>query len=228
MEQLMKGVSRFRDAVYPEHKQRLETLGRDGQSPTTLMISCSDSRVVPELITQSQPGELFVIRNAGNIVPPWQRVNGGVTSTIEYAVMGLGVTDIVICGHADCGAMKAHFAPEGALDAMPSVKEWIGHSTAAHSVIEACCGSADDGEKLDRLVEENVVLQLTHLRSHPCVAAALAKGELRLHGWVFDISEGAIRALDGESGKFRRMEDPQHPVPVADFGGNRQQAREAA
>ena len=179
MEQLMKGVSRFRDAVYPEHKQRLETLGRDGQSSTTLMISCSDSRVVPELITQSQPGELFVIRNAGNIVPPWQRVNGGVTSTIEYAVMGLGVTDIVICGHADCGAMK-------------------------------------------------VVLQLTHLRSHPCVAAALAKGELRLHGWVFDISEGAIRALDSESGKFRRMEDPQHPVPVADFGGHRQQAREAA
>lgn len=226
MEQLMKGVTRFRDDVYPEQKQRLETLGREGQSPATLMISCSDSRVVPELITQSQPGELFVIRNAGNIVPPWQRVNGGVTSTIEYAVVGLGVTDIVVCGHADCGAMKAHYAPEGALDGMPAVREWIGHSTAAHSVVEACCASASEGEKIDRLVEENVILQLTHLRSHPCVATALAKGELRLHGWVFDIAEGAIRALDGETGKFRLMDTDA--VPVADLGGRALQKREAA
>lgn len=228
MDQLLKGVSRFRDAVYPEHRDRLEILGREGQNPTTLMISCSDSRVVPELITQSQPGELFVIRNAGNIVPPWQRVNGGVTSTIEYAVVGLGVTDIVVCGHADCGAMKAHFAPEGALDSMPSVKEWIGHSTAAHSVIEACCGSAGEGEKLERLVEENVNLQLTHLRSHPCVATALAKGELRLHGWVFDIAAGTIRALDGETGEFRVMDVADSPVPVADFGARMRSTREAA
>ena len=228
MDQLLKGVSRFRDAVYPEHRNRLETLGRDGQSPPTLMISCSDSRVVPELITQSQPGELFVIRNAGNIVPPWQRVNGGVTSTIEYAVVGLGVTDIVVCGHADCGAMKAHFAPEGALDSMPSVKEWIGHSTAAHSVVEACCGSADEGEKIERLVEENVVLQLTHLRSHPCVATALAKGELRLHGWVFDISTGEIRALDGETGAFRVIDSAGSAVPIADLGGQTRAVGEVA
>ena len=228
MDQLMQGVSRFRDSIYSEHKQRFETLGRDGQSPATLMISCSDSRVVPELITQSQPGDLFVIRNAGNIVPPWQRVNGGVTSTIEYAVVGLAVSDIVLCGHADCGAMKAHFAPEGALDAMPSVKEWIGHSTAAHSVVEACCGSLSESDKLERLVEENVMLQLTHLRSHPCVATALARGTLRLHGWVFDIAGGAIRALDGATGEFRLLDSAQHAVPVAHSGGVAQKRREAA
>ncbi|MDG6079289.1 carbonic anhydrase [Erythrobacter litoralis] len=228
MDKLMKGLSRYREGAYPKHAQLLETLGREGQNPKTLMISCSDSRVVPELITQSDPGDLFVIRNAGNIVPPWQRLNGGTTSTIEFAVVGLGVTDIVICGHADCGAMKAHFAPEGALDAMPSVKEWISHSTAAHSAVEACCGSADDGEKMDMLVEENVKLQLTHLRSHPCVAAALAKGDLRLHGWVFEIGAGAVRALDGKTDTFRSMDEVGEDIPVAVTGPQARSNQKAA
>ena len=228
MKQLIEGVLQFREDVYPGHKERLQTLGREGQSPKTLMISCSDSRVVPELITQSQPGELFVIRNAGNIVPPWQQSNGGETSTIEYAVVGLGVSDIVVCGHADCGAMKAHFAADGALESMPSVKEWIGYSSAAHSIVEACCASDSDSDKLDRLVEENVLLQLTHLRSLPCVAAALAKGDVRLHGWVFDISSGTIRAYDGSTGKFSSLDEAGQSPPVADFGGRRLLGQEAA
>ena len=227
MKQLMEGVTRFREQIYKEHEQKLQILGREGQSPKTLMISCSDSRVVPELITQSLPGDLFVIRNAGNIVPPWQSINGGVTSTIEYAVVGLGVTDIVICGHADCGAMKAHFAPEGALDAMPSVKAWIGHSVAARDIVHACCAGAGDAEKLDRLVEENVTLQLTHLRSHPSVAAALATGKVRLHGWVFDIETGSIRALDGKTGQFGPLVDGGNP-PIADVRAAREAAKEAA
>ncbi len=220
METLMNGVDRFTGDVFPAKSDRFQTLAREGQSPRTLMISCSDSRVVPELITQSEPGELFVIRNAGNIVPPWQRVNGGVTSTIEYAVVGLGVTDIVVCGHADCGAMKAFSAPEGALDAMPSVREWIGHSAAANAAVEACCGDAGPAEKLDMLVEENVIVQLNHLKSHPCVAAALARKVLRLHGWVFDIESGRIRAYDGASGSFAPLgEDGTYAV--AEFGRDR-------
>ena len=216
MDDLINGVDRFRGSVYPEKRGLFKELAK-GQSPKTLMISCSDSRVVPELITQSEPGDLFVIRNAGNIVPPWQRVNGGVTSTIEFAVVGLGVTDIVICGHAQCGAMKAFSAPPETLEAMPSVREWIGHSTAAHAAVEACCGSATEDEKLDMLVEENVSVQLNHLKSHPSVAAALAKGELRLHGWVFDIESGQIRSLDGADGTFKTLgEDGSYAV--ADLG----------
>ncbi|MCP9222376.1 carbonic anhydrase [Erythrobacter sp. LQ02-29] len=227
MKELMEGVTRFREHIYKEHEQKLQVLGREGQSPKTLMISCSDSRVVPELITQSLPGDLFVIRNAGNIVPPWQSINGGVTSTIEYAVVGLGVTDIVICGHADCGAMKAHFAPEGALDAMPSVKAWIGHSRAARDIVHACCAGAGDTEKLDRLVEENVTLQLTHLRSHPSVAAALASGKIRLHGWVFDIESGTIRAFDGRTRQFGPLSDGDTP-PIAEGGLDRDTPKKAA
>ncbi|MBX7483357.1 carbonic anhydrase [Qipengyuania qiaonensis] len=227
MKRLMEGVTRFREDIYPEHEENLRTLGREGQNPKTLMISCSDSRVVPELITQSLPGDLFVIRNAGNIVPPWQAINGGVTSTIEYAVVGLGVTDIVICGHADCGAMKAHFAPAGALDAMPSVKAWIGHSTAARDIVHACCEGVGEQDKLDRLVEENVILQLVHLRSHPSVAAALASGKLRLHGWVFDIESGSIRALDGSTGRFAALGEGGDP-PVADARSEPAAQKEAA
>ena len=217
MNTLIDGVDRFTGNVFPTKSERFRTLAREGQSPTTLMISCSDSRVVPELITQSEPGELFVIRNAGNIVPPWQRTNGGVTSTIEYAVVALGVTDIVICGHADCGAMKAFSAAPGALDKMPSVKEWLSHAEAANATVEACCGSMEVGERLDRLIEENVQIQLGHLKSHPCVAAGLASGSLRLHGWVFDIESGRIRALDGSDGTFKPLgEDGSYAV--ADLG----------
>ena len=131
MNELFGGVGRFRGNVFPQKSDHFRTLAREGQSPSTLMISCSDSRVVPELITQSEPGDLFVIRNAGNIVPPWQRVNGGVTSTIEYAVVALGVTDIVVCGHADCGAMKALMNPSS-LETMPNVAAWLRQSHAAH------------------------------------------------------------------------------------------------
>ncbi|RIV88152.1 carbonic anhydrase [Aurantiacibacter xanthus] len=217
MNTLIDGVDRFIGNVFPTKSERFRELAREGQSPTTLMISCSDSRVVPELITQSEPGELFVIRNAGNIVPPWQRTNGGVTSTIEYAVVALGVTDIVICGHADCGAMKAFSAAPGALDKMPSVKEWLSHAEAANATVEACCGAMEAGERLESLIEENVKIQLTHLRSHPCVASGLAAGKLRLHGWVFDIETGVIRALDGASGTYIPL-GADGAYAVADFG----------
>lgn len=219
MKELLEGVDRFTDDILPGKSERFRDLA-SGQSPKTLLIGCSDSRVVPELITQSEPGDLFVIRNAGNIVPPWQRVNGGVTSTIEFAVVGLGVTDIVICGHTDCGAMKAFSASPEVLETMPSVREWIGHSAAAHAAVEACCGDTDSDEKLEMLVEENVIVQLGHLKSHPCVAAALARGKLRLHGWVFAIGSGRIRALDGATNTFVTLgEDGSYAV--ADLGGRR-------
>ena len=215
MDKLIEGVSRFRGSVYPEKSAHFRVLASEGQSPTTLMISCADSRVVPELITQSEPGDLFVCRNAGNIVPPWQEANGGVSSTIEYAVVALGVTDIVVCGHSDCGAMKGLMAPE-ALTTMPSVQRWLGHAAAAAETVKACHPDADDEQTLHAMIEENVIAQLVNLRGHPCVAAAMAKGKLRLHGWVYDIESGGIRALDA-GGTFREAGESGQ-LPVADLG----------
>jgi len=226
MERLIEGLRQFHGNVFPGRSEQFRTLASEGQSPTTLMISCADSRVVPELITQSEPGDLFVCRNAGNIVPPWQEANGGVSSTIEYAVVALGVTDIVICGHSDCGAMKGLMAPE-ALTTMPSVQKWLGHAAAAAETVKVCHPDADDEQKLHAMIEENVIAQLVNLRGHPSVAAAMAKGELRLHGWVYDIESGGIRALDGDDSTFKPT-IPGHPLPVADFGRQSRDVKQAA
>ncbi len=178
------------------------------------MISCADSRVVPELITQAGPGELFVCRNAGNIVPPFSQANGGVSSAVEYAVVALKVRDIVVCGHSDCGAMKAFLHPEK-LAEMPNVASWLRHAHAAECVVNAAYPSLCETSKVRALALENVVTQLQHLRTHPSVAAALAQGSLSLHGWFFEIDSGTILALDGESGEFVTVNGDDTPLPVA-------------
>ena len=214
MMEIVGGVARFQNDVFPAQAQLFGKLARDGQTPSALMISCADSRVVPELITQSGPGELFVCRNAGNIVPPFAVKNGGVSSAVEYAVVALGVRDIIVCGHSDCGAMKAFYNP-AALEAMPNVKAWLAHAEPAHEVVRACYGHLGTPEQVKALTHENVRIQLVHLQNHPSVAAALAKGEVRLHGWYFDIEQGRILAL-GADGEFSPVTDEEHlPVAVA-------------
>ena len=214
MDRILDGVARFQSQVFPTQRPLYERLARQGQNPKTLVISCSDSRVVPELITQSDPGEMFVTRNAGNIVPPFSDVVGGVTSAIEYAVVALGVEDIVICGHSDCGAMKALLHPE-MLDEMPSVKSWLGHCRCAQSVFRhAHDGTLSDKEAVKVLAMENVFSQLNNLRTHPCVAARVATGTLTLHGWFFDLESGSLLAVDGETGRFSKVEE-EAELPVA-------------
>ncbi|WP_269714930.1 carbonic anhydrase [Caulobacter sp. NIBR2454] len=177
------------------------------------MISCADSRVVPEIIMQAAPGDLFVCRNAGNIVPPFSQANGGVSSAVEYAVEALGVRDIVVCGHSDCGAMKA-FSNPSALAKMPNVAAWLRHAHAAHSVVCSAYHDLDDASAVRALALENVVVQINHLRTHPSVASGVAKGELTLHGWFFDIETADILALDGETGRFVTARDRTN-LPVA-------------
>ncbi|MCJ2034016.1 carbonic anhydrase [Methylobacterium sp. J-068] len=214
MDTLIQGISEFRGNVFPGQKAMYNRLVRDGQQPKALFIACADSRVSPEHITQSGPGELFVCRNAGNIVPPFSQVNGGVSSAIEYAVVALGVNDIVICGHSDCGAMKG-MSDAKALEAMPSVAAWLRHSQAAHKIVcEAYPADMDPKTHARALGLENVVVQLNHLRTHPSVAAGLAKGELRLHGWFFEIESGEVLAYDGEGSRFISLEDGEE-LPVA-------------
>jgi carbonic anhydrase len=213
VDEFIDRLSRFRGQVFPAHQALYQRLATDGQSPKALMISCADSRVVPELITQSGPGELFVCRNAGNIVPPFSQANGGVSSAVEYAVVALEVSEIIVCGHSDCGAMKAFLTPEK-LEAMPNVAAWLRHAHAAHQVV--CCAYPHLEEKaaVRALAQENVVAQINHLRTHPSVAAALAQGRLSLHGWFFDIETGGVLALNGDTGRFEQVNE-QAPLPVA-------------
>ncbi|KHL25169.1 carbonic anhydrase [Croceibacterium mercuriale] len=207
------GVARFQDQVHKQQQELFRTLARDGQSPKYLMISCADSRVVPELITQADPGDLFVCRNAGNIVPPFAVKNGGVSSTVEFGVMALGVTEIIVCGHSDCGAMKGMFNP-AALEAMPNVKAWLAHAEPAFEVVKECYGHLDKDGQVAALTQENVAIQLVHLQNHPSVAAGLAAGRLQLHGWVFDIETGKIKALD-HTGTFQDFHaGPDMPIAV--------------
>lgn len=207
------GVARFQDQVYKQQQELFRTLARDGQAPKYLMVSCADSRVVPELITQANPGDLFVCRNAGNIVPPFAVKNGGVSSTVEFGVMALGVTEIIVCGHSDCGAMKGMFNQE-ALNTMPNVKAWLAHAEPAFEVVKECYGHLDKDGQVAALTQENVAIQLVHLQNHPSVAAGLAAGRLQLHGWVFDIESGKIKAMD-DKGAFKDfVAGPDMPIAV--------------
>lgn len=216
MTSIVQTAARFRDSVSPDDRALYERLARDGQQPRALIVSCSDSRVVPEHIVQAGPGELFVCRNAGNIVPSYGQMTGGVTATVEYAVAVLGVRDVVVCGHSGCGAMHALMKPES-LDALPAVRSWLLHGQAARAVVcEAYPQGLDEADMVRALAMENVVLQLNHLRTHPAVAARVASGQLSLHGWFFDVATGEVLALDGAQNRFVSVRnDADTPVAVA-------------
>ncbi|UVE17877.1 carbonic anhydrase [Pseudomonas sp. LS44] len=207
---IVEGFQRFRQEVFPQQQALFKKLAHE-QTPRAMFITCADSRISPELITQSAPGDLFVTRNVGNVVPPYGQMNGGVSTAIEFAVMALGVHHIIICGHSDCGAMKAVLDPH-TLERMPTVKAWLRHAEVAKTVVAENCGCSDR-DTYELLTEENVVAQLDHLRTHPSVAARLASGQLFIHGWVYDIESGEIKAYDAAQGCFRVIGDG--PLPMA-------------
>ncbi len=205
MPKFAAGVVRFQKEVYPQKKELFEKLAH-GQSPEALFITCSDSRIETAMITQTDPGELFICRNAGNIVPPHTNYTGGMTASIEFATAALQVPHIVVCGHTECGAMKGAMNPEG-LDALPHVREWLSYARAAVQVVETLGGDLDDDARMRMLLEQNVILQLQHLKTHPAVAARLAKGDVTLHGWVYDIKTGEVQAYDEERRVFAPVEE---------------------
>jgi carbonic anhydrase len=207
MNRLLEGVRRFRHEVYPSRREIYEEAARTPQRPHTLFITCSDSRIDPELITQSDPGNIFVTRNIGNLVPAYGEMLGGVSAVIEYAVAALGVRHVVICGHTDCGAMKALLHPQQT-EKLPTIKAWLRNAEAARSVVDARGLAADEQRALNALIEENVLLQMIHLRTHPSVAGRLAEGSLTINGWVYDIGNGDVRIHEAGSDRF---------VPVDDF-----------
>ncbi|WP_226016439.1 carbonic anhydrase [Novosphingobium sp. FKTRR1] len=219
MNDLIGRVFGFEQSVFPASRELFSKLSVEGQEPKALMISCADSRIVPEHIMQAQPGELFVCRNAGNMVPPYATMNGGVSSTVEYAVVALGVRDIIVCGHSDCGAMKALAAPE-VPEGMPNVVAWLRHGAAAEHVVSSCSPHLHGNARARAVALENVIAQIAHLRTHPSVAAAIARGEMALHGWFVDIGAGQVLGLDGETGQFVPLREDR-PLPVAQPAAHR-------
>lgn len=205
IEKLIAGVKQFQKNVFPERKAFFDELAT-GQRPEFLFITCSDSRIDPNLLTQTIPGQLFICRNAGNIVPPHSTFTGGITASIEYAVCVLAIKHIIVCGHSDCGAMTAALNTDE-LGSLPHVKDWLGHSRGAVEATQARgdYSQGDDVAKLRRLTEENVLQQLQHLRTHPSVAARVATGDIQLHGWLYDIGNGDVYVANEQTREFRPL-----------------------
>ncbi len=205
MPKITRGIVRFKTEVYPQKKALFDQLAT-GQNPEALFITCSDSRIDPNLMVQTDPGELFICRVAGNIVPPHTNFTGGITATIEYAIAVLHVKHIIICGHSGCGALHGVLNPES-VEHLPHVKQWLGYVNAAYQIVEEKIPNASFEEKFSMLVEENVLLQLRHLKTHPQVAAKYATNQIKLHAWTYDIGEGEVKAYDDKQGCFVPVEE---------------------
>jgi carbonic anhydrase len=196
LEKLKAGVRQFGEEVYPARAEVYRRAASEAQRPHTMFITCADSRVEPNELLQAGPGEVFVMRNIGNVVPAYGEMLGGVSAAIEFAVKGLKVKHIAICGHTDCGAMKAMIHPESVKD-MPTVTSWMTNARAALSVAETLHTKTDwRCDLLSVLTEQNVLLQLQHLKTHPSVAGAMATGDLTVSGWVYDIGKGRVSIAD--------------------------------
>jgi len=194
VDKLLAGVARFKRDVYPARRELFEKLAV-GQRPDALFITCADSRIDPCLLTQSTPGELFICRVIGNIVPPYPDSLGGVSATIEYAVGVLRVPQVIVCGHTDCGVIKGALAPD-ALSQFAAVWNWLRYANVQTR-------NPEPGAQLVlKLTEENVVAQLKNLRSHPAVAHRLLDGNLALQGWVYHIGAGGVTVYNEANGKF--------------------------
>jgi carbonic anhydrase len=210
MRQLIDGIHRFQSGVFGPQRELFSRLV-EGQEPDALFITCSDSRIDANLITQTKPGDLFILRNAGNLVPPWG-TPGGEAATIEYALDALGIKDIIVCGHTHCGAMGAVCDPSKT-DELPAVREWLKHADATRRVLKDSYRHLEGEELLETAAEENVLVQIENLRTHPAVMSRLMRGELTLHAWVYDLEAGAVHAFDPERGQFVPVAEAGHGTP---------------
>ncbi len=200
MQRLIEGHKRFLAEVFPVRKGQFQLLA-ESQAPEWLFITCSDSRVGPDLILDTGPGDLFITRNAGNVVPIASTDVDGVTATIEYAVEVLQVKQAILCGHSDCGALKAALAGED-LQNLPKASRWLSHVEAAFHHRQPLNPIDGAGAELASLIRGNVVAQLLNLRAQPSVARAEKEGRLTVHGWYYDILSGRIEQYNKETGRF--------------------------
>jgi carbonic anhydrase len=200
MQRLIDGHKRFLREVFPERKSHFHLLA-EGQSPEWLFITCSDSRVVPDMVLGTEPGDLFITRNAGNVIPVTSHDVDGCTATIEYAVNVLKVRDAILCGHSDCGALKAAL-DKTALTGLPKAERWLHHVEAAFAHRQPLNPDDGDNAELASLIRGNVVAQLHNLRAQPAVERAMGEGRLRVHGWYYNIMTGRIEEYDERQKRF--------------------------
>jgi carbonic anhydrase len=197
---ILHGVAKFQSEVYPAQRAMFESL-RHRQEPLALFITCADARVVPNLFTQTEPGDIFIERNPGNMVPPYVEFVGGVTAGVEYSMLVLKVPLIVVCGHTDCGVMKALLHPER-VEGMPGVRHWMGHGFSARNRMLRVFADAPEEEQLQKLTELNVLAQIEHIKTHPSVRDRLHQGDVEIRGWVYGIGDGAVHQADPATGEF--------------------------
>jgi carbonic anhydrase len=214
MQRLIEGVHRFRKEEFGRYSALFRKLSKEGQNPHTLFITCADSRVLAELVTQSKPGDLFVVKNIGNIVPP-ASATGSTNSTaaaIEFAVNVLRVNDIVVCGHSQCGAMSALLEKPEKTASMPHLSEWLKLAAPVRDILERDYANiTQSDQRQTAAAEENVLFALENLHSYPCVQDRLADGSLSLHGWFFKIATAELFAYDPETRQFQLITETTKP-----------------
>ncbi|MEM9274144.1 MAG: carbonic anhydrase [Cyanobacteria bacterium P01_F01_bin.143] len=198
MKKLIRGLDEFRRTYVHDHQELLEQLSH-GQKPRVLFITCSDSRVAPNLITNTDVGELFVIRNAGNIVPPFGAANGGEGGTIEYAITALDINQVIICGHSHCGAMKGLLKLNKLQADMPLVYDWLKHAESTRRLVLDNYPHQSGEELIETLVAENVLIQIENLKTYPMVRAKIHQGKLQIYGWIYEIETGEVLAYDAKT-----------------------------
>jgi carbonic anhydrase len=212
MQKLVDGVHRFQNHVAPASRTLFQRLA-NGQHPLACFITCADSRINPNLITNTEPGELFIVRNVGNIVPPHGTSNNGEAAAVEFAVVGLGIKDVIVCGHSCCGAMQGLLQPEKT-SGMPNVGHWLRHAEATQCIIRENYSHLSGDALLTATAEENVLVQLEHLHTLPAIAARLARGEVALHGWMYKLATCEVYAYDFQQRQFLPIVTPE-PAEVA-------------
>ncbi|MBA2749201.1 MAG: carbonic anhydrase, partial [Tatlockia sp.] len=195
MKKIIQGVHSFQTNYLTTHREMFELLSQ-GQHPRVLFITCSDSRIDPNLITQSEPGEMFIIRNAGNIIPAYGAANGGEGAAVEYAVQALGIREIIVCGHSHCGAMKGLLKLDKLAEDMPLVYQWLKHTEATRRTVKENYQHYEGEQLLQVTIEENVLTQIENLRTYPSIHSKLHKGEIELHAWMYHIETGEILEYD--------------------------------
>jgi carbonic anhydrase len=215
MQKLIDGIHSFRSEIFENEREHFERLAK-GQSPETLFITCSDSRINPNQLTRTRAGELFILRNAGNIVPAYGGQTGGEVATIEYAVKVLDVKDIIICGHSHCGAMAGLLHPEK-LSEVPNVAAWLKNADSTRNIVEENYKGLDEEARLKVAIQENVLVQIENLRTHPAVAARLARGALRLHAWVYKFETGEVFAYEPHTGQYGLVEQTRGEAITSDL-----------
>jgi carbonic anhydrase len=209
MQELIRGIRFFQGTSFKEKQALFERLA-SGQNPKFLFITCSDSRINPNLLMQTEPGDLFIIRNAGNLIQPYSSDYTGEAGTIEFALTALGIEEIIVCGHSHCGAMKGVLEP-GTLKELPATAKWLSHADNTQRIMKENYAHLSGEPLLNACIQENVLAQIANLKTHPAVASRLAREKLEIHAWVYKFETGEVFAHHAEEGQFKLLTEEMKP-----------------